>query len=183
MSINLLSDPDPVHVIPVEGRACGDCAMCCKLFPIAALDKKEGEWCKFCSTRKGCDAYDTRPTACRTYMCYYMLSTLGEEWRPTTAKFTVSSLENGTLAVISCDPARPDAWRKEPYLSSFKRWAEHLNVYVQINRQMYAIFPDHIDDLGHVSTEEVIATVTEQTADGRTIKRAVKMPRNQAGVQ
>jgi len=48
--------------------------MCCKLPKIKELNKPEGEWCVNCTTRRGCDAYDTRPTPCRTYFCYYMLS-------------------------------------------------------------------------------------------------------------
>ncbi len=136
-------------ITPLPHRSCEGCAMCCKLPKIAELEKPEGQWCRHCSTRKGCDAYDQRPQPCRTYYCYYMLSeNLGAEWWPPKARLIVSPKHDGKLAVISVDPDRADAWRREPYFSTLQRWSREIQVLVTINRQMYRIHPDRVEDLG-----------------------------------
>lgn len=136
-------------IMPLAHRSCEGCAMCCKLPGITELEKPEGQWCIHCSTRKSCDAYDTRPQPCRTYYCYYMLSdNLGEEWRPTKSRMIVSPKHGGKVASILVDTDRPDAWRKEPYFSTLQRWSREIQVLVSINRQMYQIHPDRVEDLG-----------------------------------
>jgi len=60
----------------------------------------------------------------------------------------VSPKHDGKMAVVSVDASRPDAWRKEPYFSTLKRWSSEIDVLVNINRQCYQIHPDRIEDLG-----------------------------------
>lgn len=161
--------------IPVAGRSCEGCAMCCKLGAIKEVEKKDGEWCQHCSTRQRCDIYTTRPEVCRTYFCYYMLSTLGEEWRPTKCKFMISMMINGSVQV-SVDPARPDAWKKEPYFSSMRQWAAQRRVVVLVGLHAFAVYPDRIDDLGMLGDDYFLAEKSEPTPAG-IVKRTVKVHR------
>ncbi len=159
--------------IPVAGRQCGDCAMCCKLGSIKEVNKPDGQWCQHCSTRKGCDIYETRPEVCRTYYCYYMLSTLNEDWRPTTCKFMVSIMQ-GNLVYVTVDPSRPDAWKKEPYYSSIRNWATKKRVVVLIGLQALAVYPDRTDDLGRLEDGYFLTAVNEQTPTG-IVQRTVRV--------
>ena len=161
-----------VPQIPVKGRGCDGCAMCCKLSAVGEMEKPAGVWCRACSTRKGCDIYETRPQICRTYYCHFILSTLGEEWRPSTCKFMLTVI--GDLMVVSVDPIRPDAWKQEPYFKNLKKWSETMRVQVNINQHTYALFPDHIDDLGIVDDDHFVATIEEPTPLG-TVRRAIKI--------
>lgn len=160
--------------IPVAGRTCGDCAMCCKLGTIAEVNKKDGEWCQHCSTRQHCDIYETRPQVCRDYYCQYMLSDLSEEWRPTTAKLMVSVMNSGAVS-ITVDPARPDAWKKEPYYSFIRRWATQRQTLVLVGTRVYAVYDDRIDDLGVLDDEHEMAPVDE---NGRKRLARVRKDRN-----
>lgn len=166
-----VTDYNPV--IPVAGRSCEGCAMCCKLGSIKEVGKPDGQWCQHCSTRTRCDIYETRPGVCRSYYCYYMLSTMGEEWRPTTSKLMVSMLPNN-LVYVSVDPSRPDAWKKEPYYSSIRQWPPKMRVVVLVGLHIYAVYHDRIDDLGMLDDDHMLGAVSEQTPDG-IIKRTVKV--------
>lgn len=159
-------------VIPVAGRSCEGCAMCCKLSSIDDVNTKAGEWCQHCSTRKCCDIYESRPNVCRAYYCYYMLSTLGEEWHPMTSKIMLTALPD--LMIVSVDPARPDAWRKEPYFKNLQEWSKQMRVQVSIKQYTYAIYPDHIDDLGIVDEDHFVASIEEPSPFGM-IRRAIKV--------
>jgi uncharacterized protein len=161
---------EQIPVIPVVGRSCGTCSMCCKLGTVAEVDKPDGQWCQYCTTKKQCDIYESRPNVCRTYYCYYMLSDLGEEWKPSTAKLMVSAMANGS-ACITVDPDRPDAWKKEPYFSRIRQWSTQTQIIVFVGLHVIAVYPDRIDELGSLDGEHSIIWVDEQTSAG-TIKRA-----------
>jgi hypothetical protein len=108
----------------VQGRNCDSCALCCKLLSVAELDKEPLDWCPHCTSRTNCSIYAARPTECRQFFCQYLLDErLGPHWKPTRSKMVVSWEEYANTLVIHTDPARPDAWRREPYLSDIRRWA------------------------------------------------------------
>ena len=163
--------------IPVAGRTCGDCAMCCKIPLIPELEKPYNTWCTHCVDRASCGIYETRPERCRDYFCYFMTSTLGEEWRPSKCRMIVSEYPDRLLVMV--DPARPDAWRKEPYATTLRRWSGQISVYVMLGTTTYAIFPDHVDDLGEVTDDHHIMIMQEQTAQGMR-KRAVRILKSEA---
>ena len=160
-------------VIPIAGRSCEGCAMCCKLGAIAEVNKPDGQWCTHCTTRQSCDIYDTRPKVCRTYYCYYMLSELPEEWRPTTSKLMVS-LMVGNLIYISVDPSRPDAWKKEPYFSMIRHWSSQARVVILVGLHATAIYPDNIVELGLVDDDHLLAEYNENTVNG-VVKRTIRL--------
>jgi len=69
----------------VDGRACGDCTVCCV---VTQIDTKEfqklpGVRCRHLCAAGGCSIYETRPPICRTYHCgWRYLAFLGDNWRP-----------------------------------------------------------------------------------------------------
>ncbi len=98
--------------------------MCCKLLSVAELEKEPGTWCGLCDAKAGCNAYAERPTECRDFYCGYLLDpALDERWKPSHCKLVVTQEEQLGETLIHNDPARPDAWRREPFHSQILAWA------------------------------------------------------------
>lgn len=111
-----------VEVVP--GRDCGGCTLCCKLLAVEELSSPPLGWCPRCDVKTGCAAYADRPTECRQFYCEYLLDgALGEHWKPSKCKMVVVLEDYADALVIHVDPARPHAWRQEPYHSQIRRWA------------------------------------------------------------
>ena len=113
----------PKAVVP--GRDCAECSLCCKTIEVPELAKPAGRWCSHARPGKGCGIHDTRPNACATFDCYWRLEQrLGPEWKPDRARFVLATLmPSGVLAVL-VDPGQPLAWRREPYLTQIRHWAD-----------------------------------------------------------
>ena len=165
----------------VEGRSCEGCGLCCMVPEVHALSKPLGTWCVHCKSRKRCDIYDTRPQECRDFNCGYLtLASIGEEWKPSKSKIILTAENDGNRVLALVDPARPDAWRKEPFYSQLKDWARaaaphHGQVVIRINRRAIVVLPEADVDLGEVGPEEAILTRTVQTATGPAYE-ALKVP-------
>lgn len=137
-----------------RGHVCGTCNMCCKLFSLPELSKPAGVWCKHCvpGSANGCKIYDARPAMCQEFRCVWILTpALGPEWRPDAAGFVMRV--NGGRMLIDVEPARPDAWRRQPYYNQFKQWSRRggertLTVIVQTPRHTYVVFPETDIELG-----------------------------------
>ena len=98
--------------------------MCCKLLSVAELDKPPVSWCSLCDAKIGCSEYETRPTECRDFYCRYLVDpALDERWKPSLCKIVLSTEEQLGETLVHNDPARPDAWRKEPFHSQILAWA------------------------------------------------------------
>ena len=163
-------------IIPVAGRSCEGCAMCCKLGTIEEVGKPDGQWCKHCSTRVKCDIYETRPFVCRDYYCAYMLSDLSEDWRPTKSKLMVSSMYDGSIYVM-VDPSRPDAWKQAPYHSLIVKWSEQRRVLVFVGLKATAVYPTHVEELGMIDEKYALRVIEETTPSG-TVRRTVRVPKS-----
>ncbi|MES2984017.1 MAG: hypothetical protein V4735_02385 [Pseudomonadota bacterium] len=163
-----MSEPSPT----VPGRSCGDCALCCKILEIKALDKPRDVWCSHCSTRQKCDIYLDRPQTCRNYNCGYMTQPwIGEEWYPRNARMMISFGADGQHMFVQVDPTRADAWRREPYLSQLRQWARLNNprgqqVIVSLNGRYIVVFPDREVDLGPIGDDETVTFTVTQTPTG-----------------
>lgn len=159
----------------VDGRNCDDCAMCCMLFDIPALEKKAGAWCGHCEGRRRCDAYDTRPQECRDFFCHYRLdAAVPAHWKPNLSHMALRSNSSGIAIEVHVDPDTPDAWRAEPYYSDLKAWsrnrlAANLHVHVRTRGRTIVILPDRDVDLGVVGNRVIVAqkkfTMTGFTVD------------------
>jgi hypothetical protein len=81
-------------------RSCGSCTVCCTALAIdtSELRKQPGVLCMHC-TRTGCGIYETRPPVCRSYLCgWFMLTDLGDEWRPDRSGILLSPCNIGIPA-------------------------------------------------------------------------------------
>lgn len=80
-------------------RTCGECRLCCSVFPLPVLDKPAGVWCRLLGPG-GCTVHDDggQPEVCRRYACYWLEhESLPEESRPDRVGLVVT--ESGTVSV------------------------------------------------------------------------------------
>ncbi len=79
-------------------RPCGDCRLCCKVFPVPVLRKPAGEWCRHAG-ECGCAIHGpSMPEICRQYDCYWREhETLSESWRPDRIGIVVTEAGNVTI--------------------------------------------------------------------------------------
>ena len=139
-------------------KSCGDCGMCCKLMGVEALRKPPHAWCGHFRKGAGCAIYADRPKACADYACYWLQAKhLGPEWRPDRSRFILHREDGGQRLVVEVDPARPDAWRKEPFHGTLRDWARHgaangLTLNVIVGERAWEMRPDGDVDLGVIRT-------------------------------
>ena len=153
-------------------RDCDGCTLCCKVPNIPELEKPAGTLCRHCIVERGCGIHAERPTVCREYFCGYIVNkNLGPEWKPSACNFLITYEAGGSRISIYADTERPDGWRREPFLATFRAWAEvgvrhGGQVVVFIGRQVQVILPDRIVDLGPVAPDELILTRMTRTPEG-----------------
>ena len=90
---------DDLVVDLVPGRECGECKICCVVPPVdePEMQKQPGAPCRHRSAA-GCDIYQTRPLACRTYFCgWRRMAFLDDDWRPDKSGVLI---ESGTQATV-----------------------------------------------------------------------------------
>ncbi len=139
---------------PVAGRACGACALCCKVMKIAEIDKPWGRWCDHCQPGKGCAIYQERPGECRSFMCGWLTNPdFDEAWFPPRAKMVVTLEGDGQMVAVHVDAAQPGAWRRKPFHDKLKSWARLAEkrdalVLVRVGARALVIFPDGEVELG-----------------------------------
>jgi hypothetical protein len=165
-------------------RGCDGCTLCCKVMGVQALAKPAGTWCKHCKTGVGCGIYETRPGDCSSFICgYLLLPELSEEWKPRVSRLIISTLISGNRINVYVDPARPDAWRRQPYYASLQAWSRRAlakagQVVVRIGARCIVVLPDHAIDLGIVADDELIVVLNAGGANGSShdvyaVKRSV----------
>jgi hypothetical protein len=149
---------------PTPVRGCDGCTLCCKVMDVRALEKPSGTWCRHCTTGAGagCGIYDTRPTECRTFVCGYLwFPDISPEWKPSVSRLVISTeLVEGSTTIF-VDPARPDAWRRQPYYAALKSWAKRElakggRLVVRVGAKSIVVLPDHAVDLGVMADDELI---------------------------
>ena len=73
---------------PAANKTCGDCAMCCKVLAIDELAKPRHTMCGHFKKGGGCQVYETRPQACRQFVCLWLADAkMDIAWRPDRARF------------------------------------------------------------------------------------------------
>jgi hypothetical protein len=100
---------------------------------------------------------------------------LSESWNPTKCKLVISYEETYLPRLsVHVDPARPGAWREEPYYSQIKQWAVAAasargQVIVWQGRKAIVVLPDREKDLGEVRTDQFILTTETMGPTGPTL--------------
>jgi hypothetical protein len=149
----------------VSERSCGSCTLCCKLFPVPELSKPGGRWCPHIAQGRGCGIHETRPPVCRAFWCQWIENPdLGPEWKPEVSKFVLSIYPGTHSLAVTVDPATPANWRREPYLSSLRRWAtaaleDGHQVLVFKGDEVTAILPDREAELGKINPGDRLVTL------------------------
>ena len=108
----------------VPGRICGSCTLCCTVMQVEELNKPAGVTCSYLAMGSGCTIRDQRPRACRRFFCGWRLDpNIDSLWKPSICGFVLTiSLRYGSM-LLMVDPARPLAWRMQPYLGRLKEWS------------------------------------------------------------
>ena len=156
----------------VLDRGCGGCTLCCKVMEVPEIDKPAGAWCPSCKVGEGCGIYATRPGNCRTFACGFLHDPgLDERWRPSNARFLLVILAPEVRVTAYVDSQRPDAWRREPYLSTLRRWsrtaiAHHGLIDIFIAGRSIIVLPDREVDIGTVQPDEKAMAYVQHTPQG-----------------
>jgi hypothetical protein len=146
--------------------------LCCKVLEITELKKPTGSWCGHCKPGVGCAIHDHKPAECTTFVCGYLSSpNLSEAWKPSEAHFVVARDPRRSRIAINVDPGRPDAWKREPFYSTFKRWARAALpnrdvVVVSVAKRTIVVFPDRDVDLGIIGDDETLLIRLRATPRG-----------------
>jgi uncharacterized protein len=131
-SPGLLPDRVPIGTNMTTSRTCGACSLCCKLLPIAVLDKQANLWCRHCKPGNGCSIYRTRPQVCRDYQCGWLLGVLNDHWSPANCHMIVTlPYEGHPACMVAVDPDHANTWEQAPYLEDLKKMAAQYG-FVQV---------------------------------------------------
>ena len=150
------------HAAP--GRFCGSCTLCCKLPYIEHpdLNKPAGVWCTHCKPGTGCKIYETRPTPCQIFFCYWLaVPEMDDAWRPDVSKLVICSEADGNRIAVHVDPGFPARWREEPFYSQIKRWADigvdnAMQVVIYLKDRVTVILPNKEVELGRIARDDII---------------------------
>jgi hypothetical protein len=141
-------------------RSCGTCNLCCKIVAVDDLNKPAHQWCVHAVPRKGCAIYGSHPVVCQTWKCgWQTMPQLDASWKPERCGFILRSEVEGLLFIVDVDPAKPDAWRREPFYRTIKHWARESDpkrrqVVVFVGRRVIGLFPNDEIDAGPVNPDE-----------------------------
>ena len=122
------AEPSAGLVAPrANGRECGSCSLCCRVFEIAELNKPAHTWCQHCRPGKGgCSIYDDRPPVCRGFKCMWLRdASCPDHWFPRRARMVVhETVEHGErTTTINVDRRYPERWREKPYYGDIRQLA------------------------------------------------------------
>lgn len=100
---------------------------------------------------------------------------LDERWKPDACGFIIRNRYGSRQLVIDVEPTRPDVWRKEPFHSRIRGWAQSSRsagqyVVVCAGRREIAVFAEEEIDLGVLGTGETAEmTYRDQGAFSRPV--------------
>ena len=144
-------------------KACGECAICCRLIGVAALAKPAGVWCPHATPGLGCGIHGSHPAACQAYRCGWLtMPDLPDSWRPDRCGFMLRSEARGLRLVVEVEPERPDAWRAQPFYGQIREWSalvrhSERHVVVAVAGALTAVFPETELALGRSEPGDILA--------------------------
>jgi hypothetical protein len=162
-----------------RAKSCGPCTMCCRVMAVEELQKPGGILCAHARPGQGCGIYETRPHACRTFECVWLMDPeMPHRFRPDQTKVVLDQDPEGTRLIARCDPANPQAWRRNPTYAALKsyatqHWGTGRIVLAVAGRRTWLVTPKAEIDLGEMDPRSDLR-ITEK-ADG-TVDVAVTPP-------
>jgi hypothetical protein len=147
----------------VPGRLCGSCTLCCTVMEVSDLHKPAGVTCSHLAAGRGCTIRDERPQACRRFFCGWRLDpNIDSLWKPEICGFVLTiDLRYGAMFAM-VDPARPNAWRMQPYHGRMREWSarafmeDKRIVAVVAGGESTVILPDRDVPIGVLGVDEEI---------------------------
>jgi hypothetical protein len=122
------------------GRGCGECSVCCKVFPLAEYQKPAQVMCQHCVPGKGCSIYATRHPVCREFACAWLIrGEIGAHWYPLLSKMVLTIPAGTNYIQVSIENGFADNWQKEPYKSDLIKWSSHQPVKINDRANRRAI--------------------------------------------
>lgn len=152
-------------------KSCGPCGLCCKVFAVEELAKPMGAMCAHRSPAAGCSIYADRPASCRSFECVWLMDPeMPHRFRPDQTRVVLDQDPDGTRLIARCDPANPQAWRRNPMYAALKAyaaktWGTGRLVIAVAGRHTWVITPREDLDLGEVDPAANLKVV--EGADGR----------------
>lgn len=121
-------------------RRCGPCQLCCKLLPVAELQKGANTRCTHQRHGKGCAIYrkPDMPRSCQLWSCRWLLGQDTDELRrPDRSRYVVDMLPDFVevevidtgqrmpveVVQVWCDPKAREAWKDEALAAYLTRRA------------------------------------------------------------
>ena len=123
---------------------------------VEELQKPGGVLCAHARAGKGCGIYETRPHACRTFECVWLMDPeMPHRFRPDQTKVVLDQDPEGTRLIARCDPANPQAWRRNPIFGALKayaaeNWGAGRIVLAVAGRRTWLVAPREDVELGDV---------------------------------
>src|ERR1700686_4090795 len=66
-----------------------------------------------------------RPRSCREFFCSWLVDpNLGPEWKPEVCRFVLSADATHRAILVTVDPGRPLAWKRDPHYAGLKQFSE-----------------------------------------------------------
>ena len=146
-------------------KSCGPCGLCCKVLAVEALNKPMGVTCAHYGAGRGCTIYADRPRPCRTFECVWLMDPeMPHRFRPDQTKVVLDQDADGTRLIARCDPANPQAWRRNPMYAALKgyaaqTWGTGKLVLAVAGRRTWVIAPDQDVDLGEIDPASALKVV------------------------
>ncbi len=170
----------------VPGRTCGSCTLCCTVMLVDELNKPAGVRCSHAVAGSGCTIRDQRPQACRRFFCGWRLDpNIDSLWKPEISGFVLTiSLRYGSM-LLMVDPARPLAWRMQPYYGRLKEWSarafkeDKRIVAIVAGGEATVILPDRDVPIGELGPHDEI--LLSRVGTGYHAERRTKTQGSAAG--
>ena len=136
--------------------------LCCKVMRIPELNKPGDIMCSHAQVGKGCTIYENRPHSCQQFFCGWRLDpSIDALWKPDVCRFVLRFSSRHSALVLMVDPARPLAWRRQPYHRRLQEWAargfeENKRIVVMVGSEATVVLPDHDVPLGVLAADDEI---------------------------
>lgn len=169
----------------VPGRTCGSCMLCCTVLMVPELNKPFDVKCTHAVAGQGCAIHPNRPKFCRQFFCGWRLDpNIDAMWKPDICGFVLVVNLHYSALMLMCDPARPLAWRMQPYYGRVKEWSgrafkENKRIVALARGEATVILPDRDAPLGALGFDDEI--VLSHDASGYHAERRSKQQARPAG--